>query len=131
MPYSFLGLSADLVGHGWRQGGGGVRALVMGENLLHLPASLGCQPPEGVLLTGVIAKQVGADIIEGPLGMANLAVHGVPIGGMGRVPHHRDCVAHPVSPGLEEVLAGFHGHIGGQGLFQALLEMAILTADGM
>ena len=131
MPYSFFYLAADLVRHGWRQGGGGVGAQVVRQDLLHLPTPLGCQPPEGVLFTGVIAEQVGADIIEGPLGMANLAGHGILVAAMGRMTHERDCVALLVSLGQEMKLVSFRDDVGWQCLFQTLPEMTILTLDGV
>jgi len=131
MPYSFFGLATDLIRHGGRQGGGGVGAQVVRQDLLHLPTALGRQPPEGVLFTGVIAEQVRADIIEGPLGMANLAVHGILVAAMGRMTHQRDCMALLVPLGKEKKFASIRDDVGRQCLFQTLPKMTIPTPDGV
>ena len=75
VPDPFFLFSGDRVTHGWSQGGRGVRVEIVGQDVFHLPTALGRQSPEGVIFIGVIAEQVNAGVIEGPLGMACLTAY--------------------------------------------------------
>lgn len=75
----------------------------MAQNLLYLPTALGCQLPEGLILAGIIAEQVGSGIVEGPLGMTGLAAYQVFGSGMGRMAHERNCVGLIITFGVEEI----------------------------